>query len=139
MSNAPLPRRIRIFSYSQPQPPHPTDDKAVEFSRENRLRVSHTGDKPMSALSTQKTPFTGSYGPGTTLPFEAINSPGCYICNWSGHLIRVPQDGVAAGRPAGFNIVGTDPLYVTMISENPFLPATKARLLASNYDVAVNF
>lgn len=76
---------------------------------------------------------------GTQVPFDSINQPGCYICNWSGHLLRVPEDGVAPGRSPLINIVGQKPLFVTLISSNPFIPLTKARILASNCDVAVNF
>jgi hypothetical protein len=76
---------------------------------------------------------------GTTVPFDGINSPGCYICNWSGHLLRVPEDGVTPGRSPMLNIVGSEPLTVTKISENPYITITKAKLLASNFDLNVNF
>ena len=75
----------------------------------------------------------------TTVPFDQINEPGCYICNWSGHLLRVPEDGVAPGRSPLLNIVGCEPLFVTKISDNPFIPLTKARMVASNWDIATNF
>ena len=75
----------------------------------------------------------------TKVPFDAINEPGCYICNWSGHLLRVPEDGVAPGRSPLINVIGTEPLYVTKISDNPYIPLTKARMVASNYDMNVNF
>lgn len=74
-----------------------------------------------------------------TIPFDCINEPGSYICNWTGHLLRVPEDGVTAGRSPMVNIVGPEQLFVTKISENPYLTLTKARLLASNFDVNVNF
>lgn len=93
----------------------------------------------MNAYTTEQANYTGACTPGTTLPFQAINAPGCYVCNWSGHLIRVPQDGIASCTPPGISMVGTEPLYVTMISCNPFIPVTKARTLASNFDVAVCF
>ncbi len=76
---------------------------------------------------------------GQTMPFECINEPGAYVCNWSGHLIRVPQDAVTAGRSPLVTICGPNQLFVTKICDNPFVPVTKARLLASNHDVAVNF
>ena len=76
---------------------------------------------------------------GSVLPFDGISDFGAYVANWSGHLIRVPEDGLASGRSPLINIVGTETLTVTKISENPFVPITKARLLASNYDVNVNF
>ncbi len=77
--------------------------------------------------------------PGATIPFDTINEPGAYVCNWSGHLLRVPEDGVAPGRSPLINIVGPDPLMVTKISDNPYITLTKAKLLASNYDLTVNF
>ena len=80
---------------------------------------------------------TGSAG--SSVPFEGISEPGAYIANWSGHLIRVPQDGVAQGRSPLINIVGMQPLTVTKISDNPFVTLTKARLLAANFDMNVNF
>ena len=76
---------------------------------------------------------------GTTVPFESIQEPGCYICNWSGHLLRVPDDGVAPGRSPLVNIIGTEPLFVTKLSENPFVTITKAKMIASNLDCSVNF
>ncbi len=76
---------------------------------------------------------------GTTIPFESIQQPGCYICNWSGHLLRVPEDGVAPGRSPLVNIIGTEPLFVTKLSDNPFITITKAKMIASNLDCSVNF
>ena len=76
---------------------------------------------------------------GTQIPFESIQEPGCYICNWSGHLLRVPEDGVAPGRSPLINVVGADALFVTKIADNPFITLTKAKMIASNLDCAVNF
>jgi hypothetical protein len=99
--------------------------------------------KEIPMKQTTSSRITGAYEGcnnfGTQFPFEAINEPGCYVCNWSGHLLRVPEDGVAPGRSPMLNIVGTTALYVTKISDNPFIPVTKAKMLASNLDLAVNF
>ncbi len=76
---------------------------------------------------------------GQTLPWSSICEPGCYVCNWSGHLLRVPEDGVAPGRSPLINMIGCEPLFVTKISNNPFVSVTKAKLLACNADVNVNF
>ena len=76
---------------------------------------------------------------GMTIPFDKINEPGTYLCNWTGHLLRVPEDGVAPGRSPLLSIVGCEPLWATKISENPYITITKARMLASNYDLNVNF
>ena len=85
------------------------------------------------------TTYESSASIGTTVPFESIHEPGCYICNWSGHLLRVPEDGVAPGRSPLVNIIGTEPLFVTKLSENPFVAITKAKMIASNLDCSVNF
>jgi hypothetical protein len=76
---------------------------------------------------------------GAVIPFETINQPGCYICNWSGHLLRVPDDGVAPGRSPLINIIGNEPLFVTKLSDNAYIPLTKAKMIASNLDCAVSF
>jgi len=75
----------------------------------------------------------------TQIPFDRINEPGAYVCNWSGHLLRVPEDGYTAGRSPVVNIVGSEPLYVTKISDNPYVTLTKAKLLAANFDLHVNW
>ncbi|MHC4695373.1 MAG: hypothetical protein ACYTFA_01375 [Planctomycetota bacterium] len=78
-------------------------------------------------------------GPGTRVCFDQISEPGCYICNWSGHLMRVPPDGIAPGRSPLLNMVGCQPLYVTKVCDNPYITVTKARMLAADYDLSVNF
>ena len=82
--------------------------------------------------------YTG-YHAGTVFAFENVTEPGAYICNWSGHLLRIPEDGVTAGRSPMLNIIGPEPLYVTKISDNPYITITKAKILASNWDLCVNF
>lgn len=76
---------------------------------------------------------------GMRIQFDSIQEPGAYICNWSGHLLRIPDDAVAPGRSPLVNVIGLEPLYVTKISDNPFVTLTKARMLACNLDVSVNF
>lgn len=95
----------------------------------------------MSTTTTHNctTGFQTGTACGTTIPFESIQEPGCYICNWSGHLLRVPEDGVAPGRSPLVNIIGSEPLFVTKLSDNPFITITKAKMIASNLDCSVNF
>ncbi len=76
---------------------------------------------------------------GTQVPFEAIQDPGTYICNWSGHLLRVPEDALKPGRSPLICITGSEPLFVTKISDDPYVAISKARLLAANCDLGVNF
>lgn len=90
-------------------------------------------------VSSRQRESTTNRGFGTQIPFDAIDEPGCYVCNWSGHLLRVPEDGVKPGRSPMINMSGDAPLFVTRISENPYIPLSKARLLAADCDVAVRF
>ena len=87
----------------------------------------------------QNTTSTGASYPGTTIVFDSIQEPGAYICNWSGHLLRIPDDGVNPGRSPMVNIIGSEPLFVTKICDNPWVSVSKARLLAANFDLFVNF
>lgn len=80
-----------------------------------------------------------SKGIGAQIPFDGINEPGCYVCNWSGHLLRVPEDSIKPGRSPLLTIRGVDTLFVTKLSGDPFVPVSKARTLAADCDVLVNF
>lgn len=71
--------------------------------------------------------------------FEQIDTPGCYIDNRTGTLMRVPKDGVVSGRSPVIELVSKEAWVVTRISEDPYLPVTKARMIASNLDLKVNF
>jgi len=81
----------------------------------------------------------GTKGFGTQVPYDSINEPGCYICNWTGHLLRVPEDAIKPGRSPLMSITGANPLFVTKISSDPFIPVSKARLLSADCDQSVNF
>ncbi len=73
------------------------------------------------------------------IKFEDINEPGAYMADWSGHLLRFPEDSIKPGRSPLLDIVGREPLYVTKISENPYVTLTKARQVAADLDCDVNF
>jgi hypothetical protein len=73
------------------------------------------------------------------IPIQSISDPGCYVCSCCGHLWRVPEDGVGPGRSPVISITGSGPLYATKISDNPWIPLTTARALASSVDCLVNF
>lgn len=80
-----------------------------------------------------------STGAGTRVAFGDMNEPGCYVCNWSGNLLRVPEDAIKPGRSPLLSITGTEPLFVTKLSNDPYIAVSKARLIAADLDVAVNF
>lgn len=74
-----------------------------------------------------------------TVPFGEIDTPGAYLTNWSGHLIRIPEDGVKQGRSPVIEICGKEPMLLTRLSDDPFIGMTKARMLAADLDLPVNF
>ncbi len=76
---------------------------------------------------------------GTTVEFSKLNQAGCYVFNWSGQLMRVPEEAAAPGGAPVVDIIGSKPLLVTKISDDPFVPLTEARLLACNFDLHVTF
>ena len=78
-------------------------------------------------------------GFGTQVPYDSINEPGCYVCNWTGHLLRVPEDAIKPGRSPLMSITDVGPLFVTKLCSDPFIPVSKARLLAADCDQIVNF
>lgn len=77
--------------------------------------------------------------PGTTIPFDIVDTPGAYICDWSGHLLRIPDGAVVPGCAPMIHLVGTAPLTVTKISDDPQVPLSQAKRLAAGLNVAANF
>ena len=73
------------------------------------------------------------------IPFAEIDTPGTYLSNWTGHLVRVPEDGVKQGRSPVIEICGKEPMLLTRLSNDPFIGMTKARMLAADLDLPVNF
>ena len=94
---------------------------------------------PTATGKTTETELHGTHGFGMQIPFEAIQEPGCYIFNWTGHLLRIPEDAIKPGRSPMLNIKGNEPLFVTKIANDPYVPVTKARMLAADVDISVNF
>ncbi len=73
------------------------------------------------------------------IPFEEIEEPGTYYCNWSGHLVRIPDDGLKAGSSPVIDIRGNEQLICTRLSDDPYITLSKARMLAADFDLDVNF
>ena len=76
---------------------------------------------------------------GITVPFNDIGEPGAYYCHSTGWLYRVPDDVLSLGHSPVMNIVTGDDMFVTKISEDPWVPLNKARQLCANKDYGVNF
>ena len=76
---------------------------------------------------------------GASIPFDSLNEPGTYVSQWSGHLVRVPAEALKPGHSPVLEILGKEPMFVTKLSDDPFLPLTRARLVAADLDLSVNF
>lgn len=94
----------------------------------------------MSTVNVSAPPkqmWVGLVTPGVSIPFDSIRSPGAYVCDWNGHLLRIPPEALV---PNGvMNIVGAEPLYVTKISDDPSLPLSRARAVAAQYGLRASF
>jgi len=73
------------------------------------------------------------------VPFSELHEPGCYISNSTGNLFRVPEDALAANRSPLIEIVSNSGTMMTRVSEDPWIPISKARQLAADADLAINF
>lgn len=76
---------------------------------------------------------------GATVPLNSVASPGAYVCNWSGHLMRIPACSLLPGGPLAMNIVGGEPLTVTKISDDPDVSLSEARGLAGSFGLSAVF
>ncbi len=76
---------------------------------------------------------------GSSVPFDSINSPGAYVFNQTGHLLRVPADAIAPGRSPLMTICAKGPLMVTKLSDNPFITLPKAAQKAADQDISPNW
>jgi hypothetical protein len=76
---------------------------------------------------------------GNQICWESITQPGCYLSNQTGHLIRIPEDAVKIGNSPVLEIIGKEPMMVTHLSDDPFLAVSKARMMAADLDLFVNF
>lgn len=76
---------------------------------------------------------------GAQFPFSNLDEPGTYVSNWSGHLVRIPQESLKPGHSPVLEIIGKEPMIVTKLSDDPFITINKARMIAADLDLMVNF
>jgi hypothetical protein len=94
--------------------------------------------KRAGSLASQVESAT-SQGQHFTIPFNEITQSGAYYNHTTGWLYRVPGEGLALGHSPVMNILSSDENFVTKISDDPYIPVSKARQICSNMDFAVNF
>ncbi len=80
--------------------------------------------------------------PRSRLPcceFADIQAAGTYVTHKTGLLVRVPPDGVNTGRSPMIVVSGRESVLVSRLSEDPWIPTIKARCIAANNDLPVEF
>lgn len=75
----------------------------------------------------------------TTISFDEIREPGAYISHNTGHLIRVPEEGLRKGNSPTINIESEDRTMLTKISDDPYCTLSRARRIAPDLDIEVHF
>jgi len=80
---------------------------------------------------------TGSVG--VSLPLDALQEPGTYVCNWSGHLLRVPEADRGTARFSGTCGSHAATWTVTRISPDPQISRHEAKSLAERLGLTTRF
>ena len=76
---------------------------------------------------------------GTTFSVNEITTPGCYVCNWNGSLLRVNENSFDSSGNTYFTFSSNETLTVTYLSENPYSAIGECRTTAKNCGVSFNF
>lgn len=84
---------------------------------------------------TQRRPKEAGY---LSVRFDEIEHPGVYVTQ-RGEMFRVPPDGLAEGRSPLLIWESAEGNLVTKISDNAYIPISKARQLTADLDLPVNF
>lgn len=73
------------------------------------------------------------------IPLSAVTEAGAYVVRGTGDLIRVTPTGLTADDDQAVEQQRENRVEVTMISRDPFIRITQARLAAANLDIEINF
>jgi len=74
-----------------------------------------------------------------TLRFGELNRPGTYYMWNTGGICRIPEEALKASHGPSLEIKLQGDDRVTRLSDDPFLPLSKARLIAAQAELEVNF
>jgi len=76
--------------------------------------------------------------PTARVRFDHVSEPGCYVEQTTGSLFRIPRDAASVGCPR-LEIVSSEGPLLAKISDDPWLPISRARQLAADANLTVNF
>jgi hypothetical protein len=77
-------------------------------------------------------------GTPTTIEWNNVGGPGAYITE-EGVLVRFQEGALKQGHSPLITVLSRQSTKLTKISSDPFIPVGKARLLAADADLPVNF
>ncbi len=109
------------------------------ITRLRLMRNCTEANEMSSACPTPWVPPSFNAGLDPGIPFSQIAAPGCYVCNWNGFLLRVSAESLGADCTRTLNIIGSNPLFVTKISDDPRLPVGQARRIAAQRGLKIAF
>ena len=107
----------------------------------NSIEASELGVGRMAFAAGNKTLRCrpGADTVGDTFPIDALGGPGTYVCNHSGHLLRVFNAEPRANRFSSAARGRSASRTATKISTNPHLGRSSARALAGVFGLHTNF
>jgi hypothetical protein len=73
------------------------------------------------------------------IPFSEIHEVGAYVNIDTGSLFRIPEEALAHGRSPVMEIVSLAGPTVCKVCDDPWVPISKARQLAADGDIQINF
>ncbi len=100
------------------------------------------GGNPVSSQPQPRSKEPWSFQSSSDAPrklLDEISEPGAYVCHGSGDLLRVTGTGVPSDGAEAIKSGGSEPVYVTLVSKDPFVPISRARIAAANLDIEISF
>jgi hypothetical protein len=71
--------------------------------------------------------------------WDQVNEPGTYVDVRTGDLFRIPREGLVTGASPVVMRESAAPVVLRQLSDDPFLPTLKARLLCAQHNIQPNF
>lgn len=75
----------------------------------------------------------------TEVAWEDVSDPGCYVDEASGDLYRIPKEALVTGASPVVVRESSGASRLRQISNDPFMPTLKARLLCAQHNIQPNF
>lgn len=80
------------------------------------------------------------FGDGlAVMRFSEIDAPGTYLVEPLGWLLRVPPDALVVGRSPSVSLTAKEPVSVSRISHDPWIPISRAKAIAAQHARVVGF